>query len=92
MTATEAVNLNNNTNLSATGVLNLVERMNECAATECKKEINKIRLEYDDRDKSNIRIVSKKAAYLYTFRPMQDIRFTEVSYLSLYVLFSLLTY
>ena len=42
------------------------------------------RMEYDERDKRNIKIVSKSAAYLYAFRPMQDTRFPELPYLSLY--------
>ena len=74
-------------NLPAAGALKLVERMNGCAATDCRNEPDKIRMEYDDRDKSNIRIVSKNAAYLYAFRPMQDTRFPELPYLSLYEFF-----
>ena len=45
------------------------------------------RMEYDERDKRNIKIVSKSAAYLYAFRPMQDTRFPELPYLSLYEFF-----
>ena len=87
MTAAEAIKTNDNGNLPAAGALNLVERMNGCAATDCKNETNKIRMEYDDRDKSNIRIVFKDAAYLYAFRPMQETRFPEHPYLSLYEFF-----
>ena len=72
-----------NVNLLAAGALKLVERMNGCAE-DCKRDANKIRMEYDDRDKKNINIVSNSAAYLYAFRPLQDSRAPEFPYLSLY--------
>ena len=89
VTAAEAIKTNKKVNLPAAGALNLVERMNGCAATDCKHETNKIRMEYDDRDKSNIRMVSKNAAYLYAFRPMQDTRFPEPTYLSFMSFFAI---
>ena len=87
MTAAEAIKTNKNVNLPAAGALKLVERMNGCNAMDGKSEPNKILMEYDDRDKSNIRIVTKNAAYLYAFRPTQDTRFPELAYLSLYEFF-----
>ena len=84
MTATEAIKTNKNINMSAACILSLVYRINEFVATDCKNETSKIRMEYDDRDKNNIRIESKNAAYLSAVRPMQDTRFPELAYLSLY--------
>ena len=73
--------------MPAAGALKLVERMNRCTEADRQNETQKTRMEYDARDKRNIRIVSKNAAYLYAFRPMQDSRFPELPYLSLYEFF-----
>ena len=51
VTAAEPIKTNKNVNLLAAGALKLVERVNGCAATDYKNESNKIRMEYDDRDK-----------------------------------------
>ena len=79
VTAAESIKTNKNINLPAAGALKLVERMNGCSA-DCSTDANKIRMEYDDRDRKNIRVVSNSAAYLYAFRPMQDSRFPELPY------------
>ena len=68
VTAAEAIKTNKNVNLPAAGALKLVERMNGCAGTDYKNNSNKIRMEYDDRDKKNVRVVSKSRAYLYGYR------------------------
>jgi hypothetical protein len=86
VTAAEAIKTNKNVNLPAAGALKLVERMTGCAK-DFQSDGNKIRMEYDDRDKRNIRIVSKNSAYLYAFRPLQDSRAAELPYLSLYEFF-----
>ena len=87
VTAAEAIKTNKNVIMPAAGALKLVERMNGCTGAGCLNEAQKTRMEFDDRDKRNIRIVSKNAAYLYAFRPMQDTRFPELPYLSLYEFF-----
>ena len=53
VTAAEAIKTNKNVNLPAAGALKLVERMNGCSA-DCSTDANKIRMEYDDRDRKNI--------------------------------------
>ena len=73
--------------MPAAGALKLVEQMNGCTEADRQNETQKIRMEYDERDKRNIKIVSKNAAYLYAFRPMQNSRFPELPYLSLYEFF-----
>ena len=87
VTAAETIKTNKNVIMPAAGALKLVERMNGCTAADSQNETQKTRMEFDDRDKRNIRIVSKNAAYLYAFRPMQDTRFPDLPYLSLYEFF-----
>ena len=79
MIAAEAIKTKKNVNRLAAGALKLVERMNGCSE-DFKSDANKIRMGYDDRDRKNIRIVSKHAAYLYAFRPLQDSRAPELPY------------
>lgn len=62
MTTAEAIKTNKNVLMLAAGALKLVERMNRCIGTDRQNETQKTRMEYDDRDKHNIRVVSKNAA------------------------------
>ena len=55
--AAEAIKTNKNVMMPAAGALKLVERMNGCTGADCLNEAQKTRMEFDDRDKRNIRIV-----------------------------------
>ena len=44
-------------------------------------------MEYDHRDKQNISMLTKNAAYMYAYRPLADERAPELAYLSLYEFF-----
>ena len=86
VTSAEAINTNKNVILPAAAAFKLVERKNGCVA-EGENDPSRIRMEYDDRDVENIRIVAKSSAYLYGFRPLNDVRAPELAYLSLYEFF-----
>ena len=57
--------------------------MNDGVVTE-KLESNRVHMEYDHRDKHNISMLTKNAAYMYAYRPLADKRAPELAYLSLY--------
>ena len=62
----------------------LVEKYNK--DMEYAKDINrKTRLEIDERDPRNVKIISKNMAYLYAMRPLDETeRAPELKFLSLY--------
>ena len=86
VTSAESIKTNKNIMLPAAGALRLVEKMNSLP-TDKTDDSNKVRMEFDDRDKFNITIITKNAAYLYACRPLTDRRAVELPYLSLYECF-----
>ena len=54
---------------------------------EKMNDSNKVRMEFDDRDRFNTTIITKNAAYLYACRPLTGKRAAELADLSLYVFF-----
>ena len=91
MTSAESIKTNKNIVLPAAGALRLVEKMNSLPTDKTDDSI-KVRMEFDDRDKFNITIITKNAAYLYACRPLTDKRAVELPDLSLYGFFPLLAY
>ena len=83
VTSAESIKTNKNIVLPAAGALRLVEKMNSLP-NEKINDSNKVRMEFDDRDRFNTTIISKNAAYLYACRPLTDKRAAELPDLSLY--------
>ena len=83
VTSAESIKTNKNIVLPAAGALRLVEKMNSLP-TDKTDDSNKVRMEFDDRDKFNTTIITQNAAYLYACRPLTDKRAVELPYLSLY--------
>ena len=84
VTSAESIKTNKNIVLPAAGALRLVEKMNSLP-NEKMNDSNKVRMEFDDRDRFNTTIITKNAAYLYACRPLTDKRAAELPDLSLCV-------
>ena len=84
VTSAGSIKTNKNIVLPAAGALRLVEQMNRWP-TDKINDRNRVRMEFDGRDKFNTTIITKNAAYLYACRPLTDKRAAELPYLSLYI-------